>query len=152
MTDPRRFVDSTNTKINSTLVTKFVAIVLLLASVGCVGSGLVMPETGEVEGIVTMDGQPLPNVSIVFQPQENPQARASMAVSDEQGRYTLTYHTDKQGALIGMHTVSITTPTDAPDPSGQSKDPIPARYNSQSELVVEVKAGSNDIPLELTSK
>ncbi|QDS86441.1 hypothetical protein EC9_06030 [Rosistilla ulvae] len=75
-----------------------------------------------------------------------------MGVSDEQGRYTLSYHADKSGALIGSHKVSVTTPTDAPDPSGQAKEPIPAKYNSKTELVVEVAAGSNDIPLELTSK
>ncbi|QDV66796.1 hypothetical protein Poly24_04840 [Rosistilla carotiformis] len=111
-----------------------------------------MPETGQVEGIVTMDGAPLANVSIIFQPQDDPNARASMGVSDEQGHYSLSYHTDKQGALIGSHKVSVTTPTDAPDPSGQAKEPIPAKYNSKTELVVEVTAGSNDILLELTSK
>ncbi|QDS86444.1 hypothetical protein EC9_06060 [Rosistilla ulvae] len=151
VTDLWRFVDSKNT--NTASVSILLATLLLIVSAGCGGgSGLVMPETGEVEGIVTMDGQPLPNVSVVFQPQDDPQARASMGVTDEQGHYTLTYHTDKQGALIGSHKVSITTPSDAPDPSGQAKDPIPAKYNSKSELVVEVQAGSNDIPLELTSK
>ncbi len=152
MTSPRRFVDSTYTYLNSTSAAAFVAIVLTIASVGCGGSGLAMPETGLVEGTVTMDGQPLPNVSIVFQPQDDPKARASMALSDEQGHYSLSYHADKQGALIGPHKVSVTTPSDAPDPSGQAKEPIPAKYNSKSELVVEVQAGSNDIPLELTSK
>ncbi|QDV66798.1 hypothetical protein Poly24_04860 [Rosistilla carotiformis] len=151
VTTPWRFVDSKNS--NATHASFLVAILLLIASVGCGrSSGLVMPETGEVEGIVTMDGQPLPNVSVIFQPQDDPQARASMGVTDAQGHYTLSYHTDKQGALIGSHKVSVTTPTDAPDPSGQAEDPIPAKYNSKSELVVEVQAGSNDIPLELTSK
>lgn len=137
---------------NRSFATAAFALAITAILSGCGGSGLHMPETGSVEGVVTMDGNPLPNVSVVFQPQGDATARPSMGVTDDQGHYSLSYHTDKEGALIGTHKVSVTTPTDAPDPSGQAKDPIPAKYNTATELTVEVKAGSNEIPLELSSK
>lgn len=123
----------------------------LISALGC-GGGAKTPEVGTVTGLVTMDGTPLPNVNVGFELQSATGGRPSIARTDESGNYTLNYNETTQGALIGTHKVTVSTPQEAPDPSGRFKDPIPAKYNTKSELTKEVKAGSNVINLELTSK
>ncbi|QDT45233.1 hypothetical protein Pan241w_53520 [Gimesia alba] len=122
----------------------------LIFSAGCGGGGADdQPDLGTVTGIVTMDGAPLPNVTVTFTPAEG---RASNGVTDEAGKYELGYLRDTMGAVIGSHNVSITTPQEAPTPPGQTyKDPIPAKYNSETTLKEEVKAGENTINFDLTS-
>lgn len=123
----------------------------LCLTVGCGGgAGSDQPDLGTVTGVVTMDGEPLPNVSVTFTPAEG---RPSNGVTDEAGKYELGYLRDTKGAVIGSHQVSITTPQDAPTPPGQKyKDPIPAKYNTQTTLTEEVKAGDNTIDFKLESK
>lgn len=123
----------------------------LLLCVGCGGGGASdQPDLGTVSGEVKMDGQPLANVTVTFEPA---QGRPSVGKTDESGKYELGYLNDIKGAVIGSHTVSISTPQEAPTPAGQTyKDPIPAKYNSKTTLKEEVKAGENTINFELTSK
>lgn len=100
-----------------------------------------------------MDGQPLPGVIVGFEPQGVSVGGPSNGRTDDQGHYELTYSNGTKGAIIGTHKVTITTPTEGPPPPGQKyKDPIPARYNSASELSQEVQAGANVIDLELSSQ
>ena len=58
---------------------------------------------------------------------------------------------NQRGAVIGLNKVRITSQLDAPPGPGW-KDPIPARYNSASELSAEVKAGENSLTFELQRK
>jgi len=142
---------------------------ILIAVAGC-DSG---PPTGAVTGIVTMDGKPLTNAIVSFVPQAGGQT--AIGKTDSSGKYEL-YRRGERGALIGTHTIVVTTVQEpvaaAPSISSDSeeyakqaagggnpsdynqaivKEPIPARYNKQSTLVMEVKAGENQIDLELTS-
>jgi hypothetical protein len=126
---------------------------------------------GEVTGQVTMDGKPLPNAMVTFVPNEG--GATATGVTDANGNYKLI-SLDRTGALIGSHTVSITTVKKAeealPEVSSDSaeyakqamarasdyndavvREPIPARYNSKSELVKDVEKGSNVINFELKS-
>lgn len=126
----------------------------LLAStilIGC-GGGADLPDMGTVTGTVTLDGQPLPGVQVGFEPEGVTEGRPSMGTTDEQGNYELSYNAETKGAIVGMHTVRVTTPQDAPDPTGSFKDPIPPKFNRASTLKKEVVAGENQIDLELTSK
>ncbi|MFG0239925.1 MAG: carboxypeptidase-like regulatory domain-containing protein [Gimesia chilikensis] len=122
----------------------------LCLTVGCGDSaGSDQPDLGTVSGVVTMDGKPLPAVTVTFTPTEG---RPSNGVTDEEGHYELGYLRDTMGAVIGTHKVSISTPQDAPTPPGQTyKDPIPAKYNAQTTLTEEVKAGDNTIDFKLES-
>ncbi|WP_437193578.1 carboxypeptidase-like regulatory domain-containing protein [Planctomicrobium sp. SH527] len=129
----------------------FILITTLVSALGC-GGGAKGPDVGTVTGVVTMDGTALPNVNVGYELQSAAGGRPSIARTDESGKYTLRYDETTPGALVGTHKVTVSTPQDAPDPSGKFKDPIPAKYNTKSELVKEVKAGSNVIDLELTSK
>ncbi|WP_417388055.1 carboxypeptidase-like regulatory domain-containing protein [Gimesia sp.] len=145
---------------------------------GCSGSGTEV-ELEKVTGVVTMDGKPLANAIVVFTPEEgNP----STAQTDETGKYELAHRGNAMGAIPGRHKVRITTgqpPAPEIDPDADmsdldpeaeagfeevgfeemdsskgktKKDPIPAKYNSDTTLTAEVKQGENTIDFKLESK
>jgi hypothetical protein len=123
-----------------------VTIAGLLSLPGCLASSD-LPELGNVKGVVTLDGKPLPHAQIQFVPTSG---RPSNAESDEDGSYRLQYTTDVRGAVIGAHTVQIRTAVEGRD--DPSKERLPARYHAKSKLKAEVKPGSNQINFELSSK
>ena len=74
-------------------------------------------------------------------------------MTDERGRYDLMYTRDKRGAMVGEHTVRITTGTTGTDAQGNEvpvPQRVPPKYNARSELTAEVKPGKNkfNFPLE----
>jgi hypothetical protein len=115
---------------------------MVLLAAGCGQSG---PEVAPVKGRVTLDGRPLPNAVVQFQPDEG--KRPSGGGTDENGEYELYYKRAVVGARVGQHTVRILT--SANDPLAPV---IPQRYNKQSELRREVKSGNNKFDFELTTK
>lgn len=112
-----------------------------------------MPDLGKVTGKVTLDGKPVAGANIQFYPAEG--GRASNAVSKDDGSYTLIYKGDYQGAKIGKHIVSVSTREDSEGEPGDEgykpgrEEEIPEKYHGESELEFEVKAGSNEINLDL---
>jgi len=125
-----------------------VAIAITFVSwVGCSDS----PSLGEVSGTVTLDGQPYANAQVEFAPQEG---RPSSGVTDENGQYELTFSPDAKGALLGKHTVRISTVQQSTSDRGQDpkfKERIPAKFHSRTTLVAEVVAGDNSHDFTLTS-
>jgi len=117
------------------------AAALLAALVGCSGDD--RPPLGAVEGVVTLDGAPLADATVVFQPE---QGRASRGRTDQQGHYELVYLRDVRGAVVGRHTVAITTATEL-----SPTERLPACYNAQTRLKQEVKPGANQIDFPLQS-
>jgi hypothetical protein len=119
----------------------------LVLIVGC-GDSKYAP----VSGIVKMDGEPLADVLVTFQPTGdtmNP-GPGSSGKTNENGEFTLkVIGENQQGAVIGMHTVQIQR-------MGASKTApkidIPHKYNSLTELKYEVKRGSNTANFDLKSK
>jgi len=102
---------------------------------------------------VTLAGEPLPNALVTFAPVTQGGSTA-LGKTNADGSYTLNYAQGIDGAEIGQNRVLIHT-YDAGNPDSEPPRPavpekVPARYNSQTELKVEVKAGSNtfDFPLE----
>lgn len=119
-----------------------------LLLVGCGGPD--HPEVGRVDGVVTLDGQPLAEATVMFQPTEG---RASIATTDSAGKYSLTYLDGVPGAKLGAHKVIIRT--EIPGEDGQppiAKEKLPKKYHEQTELTAEVKPGSNKLDFELTSQ
>jgi len=116
-----------------------------LACVGAAGCGGGGPELAPVEGTVTLDGTPLPAATVVFQPQGL--GSPSSGITDEEGHYELLYAVNRQGAMIGRHTVRITTYAQGrADENGEptfTPERVPPRYNSQTELTREVEPGGN---------
>ncbi|MGN6133038.1 MAG: carboxypeptidase-like regulatory domain-containing protein [Aureliella sp.] len=132
-----------------------VCVVLCAMAAGCGSSG---PQLADVTGTVTLDGKPVPNAIVTFNPVE-PGGSNSLGKTDAQGNYRLEFSQDRKGAMIGKHEVEITTkkisPDEMPD-SGEAVEsvyvPIPAKYRKRGELTAEVKNQRNEINFDLTSK
>ncbi|QDU62957.1 hypothetical protein Pan216_38310 [Planctomycetes bacterium Pan216] len=128
-----------------------VGILSLTILSACMGSGD-GPTLGKVTGVVTLDGRPLPSASVFFAPEEG---RPSRGVTDMNGRYELSY-AGRPGAKVGSHLVRISTaiaPMSEDESNAiQPRENVPAIYNSETTLHVEVKPGSNDLDFELVTK
>jgi hypothetical protein len=134
----------------ATAVLGIVLCVLPLAVTGCGGGG---PQLGRVEGTVTLDGSPLEGALVEFQPNE--QGVPSYGRTDASGRYRLQFGVDRPGAMLGTHTVRITTGGMESTGEGQPvavPERVPARYNTHSDLTREVTAGRNTFDFELSTR
>ena len=115
-------------------------------------AGCTSGNMGSVSGTVTLDGKPLPNATVEFQPVDG--TRPSYGVTDENGYYTLSYTHSQSGAEVGKHKVKISTGGEDEDEQGNAiiiPEKVPAKYNYSSELIREVKPGSNTIDFQLDS-
>jgi hypothetical protein len=141
------------------------AVVLALA--GCAKGP---PPVTEVSGVVLLDGQPLPQAKVEFVPElSNFGAEMnSTAITDDQGRFTLTCaYKQQSGAVVGKHHVLVSerpTPGEfrAQDEQTQARygqylaklknRPIPAAYGKlgTTKLVVEVTADQKTYELKLS--
>lgn len=101
------------------------------------------PALGTVKGVVTLDGKPLPNAAIRFLPVVP--VRASMSMTDTDGRYELIYIRDIMGAAVGEHRVEITTE------AAGAPEKLAAKYHSATTLTAKVEPGVNEINFDLTS-
>jgi hypothetical protein len=139
----------------------FLAIVLSLSVLqGCGGPADDLPRQA-VSGTVTFKGKPLEAGMIQFQPISAGVATAGGA-GIKDGKYAID---QSEGLVPGQYQVKITSntaasgqpasgppamPGDAPPPP---KEPIPAKYNSQSTLTANVtKEGPNTFPFDLKEK
>ncbi|MGE3777879.1 MAG: carboxypeptidase-like regulatory domain-containing protein [Pirellulaceae bacterium] len=124
-----------------------VASVLLLA--GCGGG--TPSNVGVVSGVVTLDGQPLPDAIVTFTPAGT--GSVVRATTDAAGKYQLVYSPDVYGAEIGEYKVAIssyqTGDPDADPPKPKVPEKVPAKYNVKSELSAKVNAGENVLDFEL---
>ncbi len=127
---------------------------LSLALAGCGGGDVKLVR---VAGQVLMDGEPVPNARVIFDPAGG--GRLSAGVTSDDGRYDLTYIEHRRGALPGNHKVRITTfveaDKDSSDPEIQTGRPetIPPEYNAQTTLEVEVpEQRTVELNFELESK
>jgi len=111
-----------------------------------------------VSGMVTLDGVPLADASVTFQPVADKGIEAgtgSYGHTDAQGRYTLkTVLGDRAGAVPGKHMVRISRyqadPGGNPDVGG--REILPARYNLDTTLTAEVpRAGLPNADFKLQS-
>ena len=107
-----------------------------------------------VKGQVVMDGNPVAGALVVFQPEHG---RPSNGKTDDQGQYELNYSQSEKGAVVGLHSVRITTGQAASTSEGKVvqaavPEKLPARYNSKSELTADVTAGDNEVDFTLESK
>lgn len=133
------------------------ACVAIAGLVGC-GNG----SLGSVSGTIHLDGQPLEGAVVSFYPVVSEadaatmeRGRASHGRTDENGKYTLIYSRDENGAEIGKHKVFITTMEEGGggDYGGGKKEMVPKKYNVDTTLEVEVSGGSNTIDfLDLDSE
>jgi hypothetical protein len=125
---------------------------LLVATVGCGASN-----RAAVAGRVSLDGKPVDGGMISFIPTDRSLGSAAWA-EIKAGHYSIPA---KTGPVLGTNRVEIrwtrktgrivaATP---PSPATEEViEAVPTRYNSTSELKVEIKVDKNDVYLELKSK
>ena len=139
------------------MVRVFAIGLLALVFGGCSGSERIVP----VSGVVTLDGEPLADAVVGFEPiateGEIEAGMGSYARTDAKGRFSLRSLTKEEGALVGMHRVSVSTVVCKEGPNGEmqglTKERVPARYNNDTRLTFEVPAGGTDqADLDLKSK
>ena len=140
-------------------ITTFIGAALLGAVVGCSGE---FP-LASVSGVVTLDGKPLENATVFFQPQakgtESVVGPPSIGVTDATGKYSVATHKLGSGAVVGDHTVSISTfelrmkdPQNSDAVEVVSPERVPDRYRSPSELSFQVTSrGSDEANFDLTT-
>ncbi|MFO1064461.1 MAG: carboxypeptidase regulatory-like domain-containing protein [Pirellulales bacterium] len=138
---------------NTTLVLLFLPVFVSL--IGCGSSG---PQLVDVSGKVTVDGKPVPNAIVTFNPL-TPGGSNSLGKTDAQGFYRLEFSQDKKGAMVGEHDVDIVakkiSKNDLPDDGSVVSTEfveIPAKYRKRGSLKVKVENKSNTINFELDSK
>jgi hypothetical protein len=153
--------------------TVFLLVLFPLLLAGCSR----VPPMGTVSGVVTLDGQPLPDVEVQFLPDPEQGTRGATACcyTDKQGRFALRterHHTD--GALVGTHRVVFVDIAALPDPPGMGamlgredpaerlavprkdqkpkKNRIPAWYTDPNQTpfrTIEVKDGDQTLNFDL---
>lgn len=142
-----------------------VVLSVVALSLGGCGSKGDRPELGQVTGTITLDGEPLGGIAVVFSPDSG---RPSRGRTDSQGQYELTYIGQTLGAKLGHHRVEIAPNEEGEDEledanAGESTAPaqpqskpgkvkVPARYNTKSELQADIKPGANVFDFQLESK
>jgi hypothetical protein len=136
-----------------TLREQALLILVLICITGC--SGASGPKRFPIEGSVTLDGQPLETGSVTFVPQGGSTATSATI---ENGAF---FADEKTGLPPGNYRVEIMSTRKTgrkipgPGPDGQVDEVeqiIPARYNTQSELVAGVEdKETNRFEFELSS-
>jgi len=116
------------------------------------GCGPAGPETHPVTGSVTLDGQPLPDGDIIFVDPTSATVPGAGKITN--GKYTAV-------SPPGNKKVEIRASKMMPLPEGKtgamgekemSQQYIPAKYNTETELTMEVTAGDNNKDFELNTK
>jgi hypothetical protein len=104
-----------------------------------------------VSGTVSLDGKPLPDGKIQFDPADGSKGPTAVAVADiKDGKFSIE---KAQGPVPGQYKVSITSrPSahiDAGDMPGtapkREPEKIPAKYNTSTTLAKDVAAGSANV-------
>ena len=137
----------------------FSLVAFLIICVGCsAGSKVDYSDLGlvKVSGVVTLDGNPLPNATVLF---ESPDGQFSYGVTDEQGRYQMSYDSVTGGVTPGEKIIRVRTKpmTEAEDDfneedeeptSSQKKETLPEKFNTKSTLKITVPSPEYDIELQ----
>jgi hypothetical protein len=127
---------------------------LLLACLALTGCG--SSSRGTVNGKVLFNGKPVTEGSLLFTPQDSAnQAKPATGIVQPDGTFALGTEKDGDGAAIGLHNVFYTAPAPV-GPEWLGYGPKPQQKFSPfhglvpKESAVEVKAGANELTIELT--
>ena len=125
--------------------THWLLVFLVFVIAGCSGSN-----TASVSGTITMDGHPLADAQVNFQPtgaELNP-GPGSFGRTNEKGEYTLELVGGGSGAIVGWHKVTV-RPMGQFDPKVQK---MVTYVIKSGEPKFEVKPGSNTANFEVSKK
>lgn len=131
------------------MVWRLAMLVALTTTLGCFG-GRPDLDFGNVHGKVILQGKPLADATVCFQPESG---RPSYGKTNQAGEYKLNFMGKEWGALVGNHQVAITTEDRIENQeTGESRwqpEILPPKYNSQTELTAVVEPGENVIDFTL---
>ncbi|QDV52043.1 hypothetical protein Enr17x_41020 [Gimesia fumaroli] len=139
--------------IKSQLLSLSIIITLATLMMGC-GGGEEGPKQFTVTGTVTLDGQPIPEASILFKDPSGKNKSYFAGVKD--GAYSTKIEAGKRKVLITANRPSKDKMV--MNAEGTGKEPameqyLPAEYNEKSTLEIDVVAGNeNQFSFELKSK
>ena len=122
---------------------------ILSFAAGCGGEeGL-----GMVNGVVKMDGKPLPDAAVEFNPDRG-KGLTSYGRTDKSGAYYMMATRSDKGAAVGKNKVSITTYNLIDNGGKITSVPelVPTKYNQSTELEVDVRSGSNTFDFDLKTE
>jgi hypothetical protein len=146
----------------SGLTTALVAAVGVLVAAGCGSAGWGPDYSGvelvEVNGRITLDGQPLPGAELLFVAADG---CWSSGLTDPDGRYRLRFDSNRFGTPPGPKLVRIHARPVTIDAAGEAqeleglddslpRDPLPACYNSRSRLSAEIAGPTPDLDFALS--
>jgi hypothetical protein len=138
---------------------RWLAFALAVLAVGCGGSKKFAP----VSGKVTLNGEPLANATVSFQPiakeGSTDAGPGSTGTTNDKGEFSLTVATGERGAVVGKHRViisSLNAKSGTEDRRGGPElyDKVPHRYapGEPNALIIEVpNGGTNKADFPLTS-
>ena len=129
---------------------------LFLGFSGCGGGKPSGPKTYAAQGTVTLNGKPLPEVTVTAYPTQGPIATGR---TDANGVFTLST-AGSLGATEGIHSVAVTWQSSQPvampgvgDGGKEVPNPVPSKFRDPktSDVKIEVKReGSKGLKIELT--
>ncbi|WP_437222754.1 Ig-like domain-containing protein [Planctomicrobium sp. SH661] len=115
-----------------------------------------------VSGTITLAGNPVPGVTVVFVPRGDGTSaitgELSSGLTDDNGRFTLKTPTGLKGAKVGPHQVSVIEDEPIPEPNQllqtiRKPGRIPRRYEKEGALSFEVpERGTSQADFVLESK
>ena len=118
--------------------------------------GAAGPETYPVGGVVMMDGQPVQDATVSFDPVGGTaRALGAQAVTDDDGRFSMQTHIGNNqfqaGLRPGQYGVTIIKLQQATEMRGRPRDLLPKKYGSAdtSGLAATVKAEPNEFEFTL---
>ena len=115
---------------------------LLIIGTACSSRTANYPALGPVIGTITLDGKPLADVTVMFQPENG---RASTGKTNAEGKYELVFTEVAKGAKVGPHHVTFSQEIAEDDIRATMRPP---RHLSRS-FDVEVTADPNVLDFEL---
>lgn len=109
---------------------------------------LEVPPLGQVSGVVTLDGKPVPGATVYFAPEKREYKRDKVSrglplrtatgLTDADGRYSLTYVDTVSGTFLGTNRVSVQAILDE-----KGKNKVPTTWGRESKNTVDVVEGAN---------
>lgn len=127
-------------------------VLLAFALPGCSG-GLKEFPTAKVTGKVVCNGEPVPHAYVSFGPMTAGKSatvgKQAVATADQDGTFVLSTYGDKDGAVVGKHSIRISTP----HPEDYPDFTCDCETDGRKILMeVEVKAGENSFVIDLLPK
>lgn len=112
-------------------------------AVGCSGGVSDRPEIAPVSGVVTYQGQTVPDAVVTFSKAGAP--RKASGKTDAEGRFRLTTFNTNDGAVIGEHAVTVSK-LKGPPPPALTVDTTGPEYTKAMEAAAKAPAAETGLP------